>query len=156
MPSDIEKNIAAVRTSTIVAIKEALAQPAQEPFTYYNPARDAIRPFKSDGDIALYTTPPAAQPAQKPVALMQGTDIDDLVAEFESTPEGADAMKQGRKWLEVGQPAQPAPVQEPEARPVGEENMKFHRVIIDNLRRWYVANIPPATPTQNTKNHGDI
>ena len=40
------------------AIKEALAQPAQKPFTYYNPVRDAIRPFPVDGDIALYTAPP--------------------------------------------------------------------------------------------------
>ena len=34
------------------------AQPAQKPFTYYNPVRDAIRPFPVDGDIALYTAPP--------------------------------------------------------------------------------------------------
>ena len=42
----------------ITAIKEALAQPAQGPFTYYDPVRDAIRPFGSDGDIPLYTEPP--------------------------------------------------------------------------------------------------
>jgi hypothetical protein len=45
-------------------LEKALAQPAQKPFTYYDPVRDAIRPFKSDGDISLYTTPPA-QPAQE-------------------------------------------------------------------------------------------
>ena len=40
----------------IKAIKEALAQPEQKPFTYYDPVRDAIRPFPVDGDIPLYTT----------------------------------------------------------------------------------------------------
>ena len=34
------------------------AQPMQEPFTYYDPVRDAIRPFRSEGDVPLYTTPP--------------------------------------------------------------------------------------------------
>ena len=42
--------------SRIKAIKEALAQPEQKPFTYYDPVRDAIRPFPVDGDIPLYTT----------------------------------------------------------------------------------------------------
>jgi hypothetical protein len=37
---------------------EALAQPEQKPFTYYNPQNDGIRPFCSDGDIPLYTHPP--------------------------------------------------------------------------------------------------
>ena len=49
---DCKKDVA------IAAIKEALAQPEQEPFTYYDPVRDAIRPFRSEGDIPLYTTPP--------------------------------------------------------------------------------------------------
>ena len=40
----------------IAAGKEALAQPEQKPFTYYDPVRDAIRPFPVDGDIPLYTT----------------------------------------------------------------------------------------------------
>ena len=42
----------------ITAIKEALEQSEQKPFTYYDPVRDAIRPFEGDGDIALYTSPP--------------------------------------------------------------------------------------------------
>ena len=42
--------------NAIIAIKEALAQPVQKPFTYYDPVRDAIRPFPVDGDIPLYTT----------------------------------------------------------------------------------------------------
>lgn len=50
----------------ITTAKEALAQPSdsveQEPFTYYDPVRDAIRPFKADGDIPLYTAPPKRKP----------------------------------------------------------------------------------------------
>ena len=46
-----------VELEAITAIKEALEQ-EQKPFTYYDPVRDAIRPFPSDGDIPLYTTPP--------------------------------------------------------------------------------------------------
>ena len=45
-----------VYEQAITAIQEALAQPEQKPFTYYDPVRDAIRPFPVDGDIPLYTT----------------------------------------------------------------------------------------------------
>jgi len=52
----------------ITALKERLAQPEQKPFTYYNPQNDGIRPFCSDGDIPLYTTPPQ-RTEQEPVAV---------------------------------------------------------------------------------------
>jgi hypothetical protein len=55
-------------------IVKALAQPAQEPFTYYDPVRDSIRPFKSDGDIPLYTTPP-----QRPWVGLTDEEIDFIV-----------------------------------------------------------------------------
>lgn len=39
----------------------------------------------------------------------QAVSIDTLVAEFEATPEGADAMENGRRWVkDLAQPVQPA------------------------------------------------
>ena len=65
----------------IAAIKEALAQPAQEPFGWYSAQEDEFMTDKirkdherlnsythihGKFDLALYTTPPTAQPAQEP------------------------------------------------------------------------------------------
>ena len=45
----------------------------------------------------------AAQPVQEPVGYVC---LDDLVAEFESTPAGVESMQQGREWLKDLQAAQ--------------------------------------------------
>ena len=73
--ADIEANIAAVRTSTITAIKEALAQPQQEPVAWAMFKRGRLESFWMDkGDAydceftpehkwePLYTSPPPQRP----------------------------------------------------------------------------------------------
>ena len=62
----------------IIAIKEALAQPEQEPVAIYRAGQAKGEPFHVgffkalDADeVLLYTAPPAAQPEQEPVAWEQ-------------------------------------------------------------------------------------
>jgi hypothetical protein len=78
-------------------ITQALAQPVQpeqEPVGYVywvkGHAEGALDVQNLKPGTPLYITPPAAQPAQS---------LDDLVAEFESTPAGTESMRQGREWL---------------------------------------------------------
>ena len=62
-------------SDAITAIKEALAQPAQEPVAFYNPQHGGFYWAKPTTiyapqavdivPLALYTTPPAAQPEQE-------------------------------------------------------------------------------------------
>jgi hypothetical protein len=107
------KQNAAKREQAITAIKEALAQLAQEPFTYYDPVRDAIRPFPVDGDIPLYTTPSLpVQPAQEPVAIYRAGQAKGEVFHVEFLKEmGADEV-----LLYTAPPAAqpPLPAQEPD------------------------------------------
>ena len=126
----------------ITAINEALAQPEQKqtgireirvtetvkperkPFTYYDPVRDAIRPFKADGDIPLYTSPPV-QPEQEPVADgLVRQYINSLVAN--KPDEAANATKAMVDYVYTSPPAQPK--QEPVAwmcAPFGDAEYEF-------------------------------
>ena len=81
----------------ITALKAALEQQAEPP-PEWPLIKNILAVFGLDA-IAFVAKWQAAQQAE-PVA------VDDLVAEFESTPEGAEAMRQGRDWLEAGQPEQ--------------------------------------------------
>ena len=54
---DVDAAFEAGRQSMLTEYSQPV-QPEQEPFTYYDPVRDSIRPFRGEGDIPLYTTPP--------------------------------------------------------------------------------------------------
>jgi len=72
-------------TDSIAALREALAQPEQEPVAWMYTSRLAgnqqyitrfqhdLTTYKADKVWPLYTTPPTAQPEQEPVAKLFGT-----------------------------------------------------------------------------------
>ena len=49
----------AASDAAITAIKEALEQPEQEPFTYYRHYDDGLQDWPDKATIPLYTAPPA-------------------------------------------------------------------------------------------------
>lgn len=89
------------------------AQPTQKPVAWLSSLNDThphavtdlkycsvaqLRGGDSSKYVPVYASPQLAQPS---------VSIDTLVAEFEATPEGAEAMEQGRRWVSsVTQPAE--------------------------------------------------